>query len=305
MNLLVLGNGFDLAHNLKTKYQDFLEWAFQNNKMGTYNSFDLDLFWAMRSKSKPYPEDKYFSRNYVPYFLLKLFNASDNWIDLENNIADIIEDEMHKLRDGKDRVTFKEILDKFILREFEQYIVEKINNESVKNKIDLRYTNRILSFNYSNTVERLYELEAEICYLNGKASLNDNESHIVFGYDPSDDYGSEAWCEYDKVHQRAYKNTDTQYKDWLKDENEYDIHIIGHSLGQTDRAFLRPFILKENSKTTVYYHNLVSKRQLIYRMMGTVGRETVDQENIIFKPIREFGLDDYTPRITVFDPNAF
>ena len=26
MNILVIGNGFDLAHGLPTKYTDFLEW---------------------------------------------------------------------------------------------------------------------------------------------------------------------------------------------------------------------------------------------------------------------------------------
>lgn len=27
MNILVIGNGFDLAHGLPTKYGDFLEWV--------------------------------------------------------------------------------------------------------------------------------------------------------------------------------------------------------------------------------------------------------------------------------------
>lgn len=27
MNILVIGNGFDLAHGLPTKYADFLEWV--------------------------------------------------------------------------------------------------------------------------------------------------------------------------------------------------------------------------------------------------------------------------------------
>lgn len=34
MNILVIGNGFDLAHGLPTKYTDFLDWV-----VGEYNRY--------------------------------------------------------------------------------------------------------------------------------------------------------------------------------------------------------------------------------------------------------------------------
>lgn len=65
MNLLIIGNGFDLAHGLETSYHDFLQWAYENGQMGrTYGEFierrelghnsyaerpvpgfDLNLYW--------------------------------------------------------------------------------------------------------------------------------------------------------------------------------------------------------------------------------------------------------------------
>ena len=38
MNILVIGNGFDLAHGLKTGYKDFLLYAIQRDK-ALYNNF--------------------------------------------------------------------------------------------------------------------------------------------------------------------------------------------------------------------------------------------------------------------------
>ena len=32
MNLIIIGNGFDLAHNLNTRYSDFMEYLWKNDK---------------------------------------------------------------------------------------------------------------------------------------------------------------------------------------------------------------------------------------------------------------------------------
>ncbi len=39
-NILVLGNGFDIAHGLKTKYEDFMDWVRGFN--GNYSNLDPD-----------------------------------------------------------------------------------------------------------------------------------------------------------------------------------------------------------------------------------------------------------------------
>ena len=141
MNLLIIGNGFDLAHGFKTTYSDFLEWA---------------------------------------------------------------------------------------------YIANYINQQSPAKTYHMEHDDLVLSFNYSNTFERIYSSKADICYLNGKAESNDEKSHIVFGYDytpnPNLD-GREFLWHYDKAYQRAYKNADNKYKEWMKRDTKFTIHVFGHSLG--------------------------------------------------------------------------
>jgi hypothetical protein len=79
LNLLVIGNGFDLAHGLKTTYTDFLHWANDNQKMLSYDDFNLAIYWRKRM-GKRETRDQYME-DYVPGFAGLLFEEKDNWID--------------------------------------------------------------------------------------------------------------------------------------------------------------------------------------------------------------------------------
>lgn len=67
MNILIIGNGFDIAHDLKTSYKDFLECC----------------------KNKDYKE--YCETNlWMKHFLTRQKELGDTWIDLENEIYRVI-----------------------------------------------------------------------------------------------------------------------------------------------------------------------------------------------------------------------
>lgn len=68
MNILILGNGFDIAHGLKTRYKDFLEYCVKN-KM----------------------EDKqYYLNIWLQHFINRQHDMGDTWIDLETEIYNVI-----------------------------------------------------------------------------------------------------------------------------------------------------------------------------------------------------------------------
>ena len=72
MNILILGNGFDLAHGLKTKYSDFLDYCVEkNNKriigMINYGTTFIDNIW-------------------LQHFITTCNNYGKNWVDLEDEI---------------------------------------------------------------------------------------------------------------------------------------------------------------------------------------------------------------------------
>ncbi len=76
MNILILGNGFDLAHGLKTKYSDFLDYCVEkNNKriigMINYGTTFIDNIW-------------------LQHFITTCNNYGKNWVDLEDEIYRVV-----------------------------------------------------------------------------------------------------------------------------------------------------------------------------------------------------------------------
>ena len=78
MDILVIGNGFDLAHGLETRYKDFLDFPqnadFKNyiDKLPNYKKCLQVNVWL-----------KHFISNY------RNLNG-ENWIDFEQEIFDVI-----------------------------------------------------------------------------------------------------------------------------------------------------------------------------------------------------------------------
>lgn len=303
MNLLIIGNGFDLAHGLKTNYYDFLQWAYDNGHMGTnygehvlgneklqmpIPGFNLHSYW--HNICNPDAE-----QNEVPAFAKTLFRRHESWIDLENNFAACLNSRDGWLI-GKTKI-LKALFDEFLVPKFEQYIAEVVNDDSVAaNTLSVSGADLVLCFNYSNTFERLYDKRqrAKICYVNGKAQGNATTSNIVFGCDCYEDSPhGKSEVGFDKVFQRAHKKTCDDYKDWISedDNHHYRIYIVGHSLGRTDWDILRPLIIAKTNTAKVYYHNEESHRDLIYNMMGMVGRESMNQRKIKFLPIAELNIE--------------
>ena len=195
MDVLILGNGFDLAHGLKTKYSDFLEYC--KEKYSTTKNVGVDN-----------SNNFLFENVWVKHFLNKTLEG-DKWIDLENEIYNVIENlsklpyfkdsksyERHKntafillknymqftfedaRRFFKDSSTIytgechNELVKNFIpflyrqlrdfVNEFEKYLIEEENRIiNTAPKYNLRISNgcvSLLNFNYTDTCEKLYNI---------------------------------------------------------------------------------------------------------------------------------------------------
>ena len=79
MNILVIGNGFDLAHELPTSYQDFLR--FMDRYLFDYGIIPDKLESEIRSLVS---ENKW-----IKHF--KKFYEDNGWIAFETEISDIIQ----------------------------------------------------------------------------------------------------------------------------------------------------------------------------------------------------------------------
>jgi hypothetical protein len=171
-----------------------------------------------------------------------------------------------------------------LIRALEIYIVEFIGKIPIAEKnVDIKNLNldHVLSFNYSDTFERIYSKgkNIECDYIHGKADIskNVNTSNLVLGIDEYlDDNKKDKELEllsFKKFYQRIYKSTGNKYLEWADEIKDgyanylkphslsgkiefpgHMLYIFGHSLDITDQDVLKMFICNENVQTKIFYY---------------------------------------------------
>lgn len=335
MDILILGNGFDLAHGLKTRYTDFLDYCVQTN--------NIENIW-------------------LHHFVNKQKQLGDKWIDLEKEIYSVIKEIDQIIRNitnnyEKELISImylfhKEcIYEKFDLtkinkefgkspniyktdekeytqvwinatqyyyyfktykglinflydqlrdftNKFSKYlsseVLPNISNSQYKFGLSLDNKIRVLSFNYTDTFERLYNSinihsKHKYIYVHGRVcDSNDCDlilgTHSFYNHLPND-LNEEINVEFNvfkKHNQRHRYGTIESYQDLLKELNDKQriiepiFHVIGHSLDKSDHNILRHiFRVKENSTINIYYHNQEALERLINNITDIITEEEV------------------------------
>jgi len=146
-----------------------------------------------------------------------------------------------------------------IMRTREEAYREIIKTKLPKGELnDYSFPNRtlFLNFNYTNTAERLYaesagRIDCESNYIHGK--LNDPDNPIIFGYgDEMDEHYKKIVNLNDNdylqnIKSIRYLETDN-YRNLLSFINSapYQIYIMGHSCGNSDRTLLNTLFEHKN-----------------------------------------------------------
>lgn len=368
MNILVIGNGFDLAHGLQTTYKDFLRFTDEFMIYKTAKENKQELCWSDVEDTRFY---KYFislfnesQRNkdakkiveeldtlirenvWLEHF--KNAQIENGWIDFESEISKVVQtlEGVRKIVDDALKRGISEIeLDRHqkrilryvgagvqniedvisipkerglkdldrLIRCLELYLNDYVNNYFVENTLSdiehLPYLDKILSFNYTNTYERLYNNHSflEFDYIHGKADINKtiDTNNMVLGIDEylkgNEKNENIEFIEFKKFYQRIHKETGCLYRNWiddiksnkkitemivLYDENDkptkatrkqvefHKLFIFGHSLDITDKDVLRDLILNDNVQTTIFY---MDKKDYGRKIMNLVKILTQDE----------------------------
>lgn len=348
VKILMIGNGFDLAHKLPTSYMDFLNFIklineFSKNDIGEYEWNNLNLFPDLMSiYNKLHPFCRLCIENYVKggkinpiitKFLdlincniwIELFNKdlkenNQNWIDFESEISNFVQEFEKAFNDitknhkkPEDYMLFLKIftnefrtyVNKDELQEykgkmlsdlnrlidaFEIYLVECVEKIDIDEFLpDIKNQNfeYVLSFNYTNTYERLYAahrrdaVSPEYDYIHGK--INNKPNNIVLGIseylkDEEKDTNTD-YIEFKKYFQRIHKKTGCQYKKWLKaikdSDLEAELYILGHSLDATDGDIIKELMMFSKIKTTIYYHSTEAYGKQIACLVKILGQDNL------------------------------
>ncbi len=253
MDILVIGNGFDLAHGLPTRYIDFLEWIKKEYNLLKDDSYRLEI------------ENCINNNFWINYFLSHSLYKKENWIDFESEILKIIkkldEDMLythsglyspipalsskiivedddkyslynHVIREKSEKIKYKNIIDMLyndlnrLIRALEIYLYEYVGNIEIKKKskdIDNIHIDYILSFNYTNTFKKCYNKKERIIYdyIHGEANIDHTieTNNMVLGieeYLPEYRKNKDVeFIAFKKFYQRIYKKTGCQYKEWV------------------------------------------------------------------------------------------
>ena len=308
--LVIIGNGFDLAHGFKTSYNDFMLWYLNDCIEKTINNFSFKdlLLEGTRQNPKMLPQKllliKDFTeiacRNNINFFKISPFlcrlidkHKEYNWVDIENEYYQslirlyVISQNTNTTLSLSDLVKQIEELNEsfeFLRDKLEDYLKLVQGDEITKcyinpnGKINLTFqkyfqdfykndeskTIMFLNFNYTNTIERYIgkgeDLNHEIIYIHGK--LNDSKNPVIFGF------GDEIDGYYKKIEEANindllnnfksfwYFKTDN-YQSLLRfiDSDIFDVEILGHSCGLSDRVLLNNVFQHENCQSIkIHYH---------------------------------------------------
>lgn len=284
--LIIVGNGFDLAHGLKTSYNHFLEdyirdatnAAINSNKR-SYKDDSIDLYYPYNElpKNKNLQGLIKFIKEGDPNikleinnnFLAEIFNHSnDKWVNIEKlyyewlkefinkeiELSGLVRNFEHVYKLNTEFHSIKVKLSKYLKDKVEPNL-KHINMLFKSHFLDLEETDLILSFNYTSTLHHYKSsVNPKINFITIHGNVNDNPpDEIIFGY------GDEKDSYFDKIenlddnrlseHLKSYAYFDSSYRrqlDEFLNKTGFTTEIIGHSCSISDRAVLSNIFEHEN-----------------------------------------------------------
>ena len=259
MNMLVLGNGFDLAHNLPTRYTNFLEYVIKQRDLGEVEhtriyeliqkNIWIDYFVRL------YQMNLLRGINWIDFELeishiLKIFDEHDS--NIYNKIAPLSELNKDKklvlfynlyaircncpdgIRDVP-KQSYSQLIENMesdmerMIKAFEIYLIEKVEEKDVvciSPNIQEVNANRIISFNYTHIYEKLYsDDKSKVHHIHGEvkrdASISNN---MVLGvdeyWDKEEAHKHINYNIFKKFTQRILKETGFEYRNWIENESK-------------------------------------------------------------------------------------
>lgn len=257
--LYVIGNGFDCHHDIKSRYAHFREYVEENNP-DLYDTleqyFDYDFLWSqfeIALSEIDMEEIKEECSNSV------VSMTSDEWRDRDWHVF------------GQEVGSRLELVTTELKKEFLNWILTLEIPHHPEKMVELDINARFLNFNYTPTLQYLYNVPAgNIKYIHNQAV--NKESNLILGHgkDPNTlpKHSGVAGEDADYVYEQGYELIDSYYWETYKPSaqviNEMDdyftslkevtcVHVYGHSLSEVDRPYFEKLVMSvdKNAEWTV------------------------------------------------------
>lgn len=297
-NLYIIGNGFDLYHGLDTRYQSFAKYlAKKDNEV--YELF-LTYYGLPDISEDPITDEEYAAWATFELALADLDYEQvldDHSDSIANPGADDFRDRDWHTYQIEMEMIIEKLTDKLIA-DFNAFIlnVNYPNNIDDK-KINILPQSLFLNFNYTNTIEKYYNISANaICYIHNKAKVADSNIILGHGTDPANfiekdpeppenlsEEELEQWRDamadqydysYDSAkseilsyYTKAFKNTENiinQNSDFFKKlSNVENVYVLGHSISEVDIKYFETVVntAKKDANWFVTYYSDYEKQK--------------------------------------------
>lgn len=356
-HILVIGNGFDLAHGLNTSYTDFIVFCISIRQVvGSHPKEDIrDYFSALKEKldekfkpsvsmnmkrfifSKTMDEEikAQFISGCVHNFWLTHVDKhrntmGDRWCDFEYMITEVVEalsymanhaeviwqqEEFAYIRNGMlikelreqinaladhqlaeagqdvymDQYRYILVFKNVLLAALEEltwllevYLEKFLNKKYTSLELFKKLpVDHIISFNYTNTYEKLYDADVVVHQIHGHSDFARPrvENNMVFGIGQDIHNTSEDdrydYVEFQKYYQRIVKKTGAAYKSWLQDEEAIAVYIFGHSLDEPDGDVIRDLLSCTHTTLYIFYLNDHAFRSILANLIRIFSKDAI------------------------------
>lgn len=259
--LYIIGNGFDQFHGLKTSYDDFRRFVKQTDSnlyelVEKYYMYKKQDFWHDFEENLGLLDDDIL-RDYALNYLEQY--GCNNWSDSFN----------HDYQYEISRIL--ETLTKGLYKSFELWLSAISFNGTKKRFIELSKDANYLSFNYTDTLEKVYDISrANILHIHGCYSKN-AKSGITYGHgghnyiidksieDPRVAEGEEIIKNYFRTSKKPVVKIIKKHKEFFCNtiHGTRKVIVIGHSMNNIDYPYFKEISksLGNDVNWTYYYHS--------------------------------------------------
>jgi hypothetical protein len=289
MNIIIIGNGFDLAHNLKTSYGDFINYLFLQSEKN--NKKNKELFTIVKNSITT--ENYLFKINNKDYnislknlFFGKLLKeySEKKWSDIESLYFEELKKTENIYELNKEFDIIKNKLSEYLSTIETNTIITSFNNFFNKLK---ESKSLFLNFNYTDNFEKNYFEKNIKPYKNQKlinihGELFSNENPIIFGYSATENEKAELlqknindYLINIKSYSYKRKPIENEISSSLNISSgeQLNVFILGHSCSISDGNILNEIFSNEKNTSIniVYYDNFENYREQLININRIIG----------------------------------
>ena len=286
-SLFILGNGFDRAHDLKTSYWHFKEWLKTHGR--------LDVIAELQSLFPAQQDGRFLLWSQFEKALTLYDKAAvEGWAWDSLYLA--IEE------DGKETITSGGILDTtisdIVRNSFSAWVNDiEINGARI---FDFGSCAKYITFNYTETLERLYSIPAErILHIHGKAH---SDSRIIVGHRTAVDPLSGSFVSNDYRGNNSIIQNLGDFAELHKPSEEIieqnsvffntlkgigSVIVIGHSCSDVDKLYFEVIAAKVRPDAKWLFCYFDDRNDLV-NMEQLIDSIPLDRNRVSFKRTEEY-----------------